>query len=93
MPRTPGGTTPDGQSIQYAYMFERESEPPVWSPTKQLDALLRAIANYIVGRTTAPWLCPEADPGALDSRMRRQEGRLPHTWQTSCLLQRCWRQL
>jgi hypothetical protein len=38
-------TTTDGekQPIRYEYMFEENK-----SPTKQLDALLRAIAKYII---------------------------------------------
>ena len=38
---TPGSGT--GPEIQYAYMFEDNKRP-----TKQLDALLRAIALFIV---------------------------------------------
>ncbi|TQV96399.1 hypothetical protein V2A60_003193 [Cordyceps javanica] len=37
-----GGTTP-GSAVQYCYMFEGDKRP-----TKQLDALLRAIARHIV---------------------------------------------
>ncbi|KAJ4165130.1 hypothetical protein LMH87_006776 [Akanthomyces muscarius] len=37
-----GGTTP-GSAVQYCYMFEADKRP-----TKQLDALLRAIAMYII---------------------------------------------
>lgn len=37
-----------GSSIQYEYMFERDK-----SPTKQLDALLRAIALAIVSTLRA----------------------------------------
>ncbi|KAG5980000.1 hypothetical protein E4U54_006850, partial [Claviceps lovelessii] len=32
-----------GTAVQYAYMFEKDK-----GPTKQFDALLRAIARYVV---------------------------------------------
>lgn len=37
-----------GSAVHYAYMFEKDK-----SPTKQLDALLRAIARHIVGAILA----------------------------------------
>lgn len=40
-PRSNGSTPPE--AIKYAYMFETDR-----SPTKQFDALLRAIARFIV---------------------------------------------
>lgn len=43
---TSGGTTP-GSALKYDYMFESDKRP-----TKQLDALLRAIAMHIVSRQT-----------------------------------------
>lgn len=41
VPPSNGSTPPE--AIQYAYMFESDR-----SPTKQFDALLRAIARFIV---------------------------------------------
>jgi hypothetical protein len=41
-----GGATP-GSALQYCYMFESDKRP-----TKQLDALLRAISIHIVSRQT-----------------------------------------
>ncbi|KJZ76166.1 hypothetical protein HIM_04622 [Hirsutella minnesotensis 3608] len=40
---TPGPDAPPGSAVQYAYMFEKDK-----GPTKQLDALLRAIARHII---------------------------------------------
>lgn len=49
---SPGSVPP----VQYAYMFEKNK-----SPTKQLDALLRAISRFIcaeIGNKLDPQLTP-----------------------------------
>ncbi|PNY23948.1 Uncharacterized protein TCAP_06118 [Tolypocladium capitatum] len=40
---TPHADATPGSAVQYAYMFEKDN-----APTKQLDALLRAIARHII---------------------------------------------
>ncbi|POR36116.1 Uncharacterized protein TPAR_03690 [Tolypocladium paradoxum] len=40
---TPNSDATPGSAVQYAYMFEKDN-----APTKQLDALLRAIARHII---------------------------------------------
>lgn len=46
---TLGSDSVPGSAVQYAYMFEKNK-----GPTKQLDALLRAIARHTVGLEPPP---------------------------------------
>lgn len=75
-----GGTTP-GSAVQYCYMFEGDKRP-----TKQLDALLRAIAMHIVSHQT-----PHSPPVFLATCQRKpmQPCRLQHRIYTHRMLTTC----
>lgn len=57
--------SPPPEAITYAYMFESDK-----SPTKQFDALLRAIARFIVRL--------HMSPGSSNETKRLAANRLDH---------------